>query len=126
MSSSPTESCGMKNKGQGVKQSKASTSQSEQPPVKKQMQYKQKYIEKYTTEWPCLVPSKMGESHIFCNVCNSDFSVTHGGRDDCVKHVKRKKHLDMVRIQGTTTTNITTFFKPSHSSQENDVINAEV
>ena len=47
----------------------------------------QKFIPEYTNLWPVLKQSKIGDNHAFCEVCKADFSIWHGGRDDCHRHV---------------------------------------
>ena len=47
----------------------------------------QKFIPEYTNLWPVLKLSKIGDNHAFCEVCKTDFSASHGGRDDCRCHV---------------------------------------
>ena len=47
----------------------------------------------YTETWPVLTASKKrGVQFVHCCVCDVDFSIAHGGRDDCRRHVASKKH----------------------------------
>lgn len=57
----------------------------------------QKYKAEYTTTWPFLNKSSVSENHIRCTYCNSDFSVAHGGRNDCVRHVEGPSHIGKAR-----------------------------
>jgi hypothetical protein len=41
--------------------------------------------------------SKKGATFAFCSVCRCDFSVSHGGKCDIVKHMQSKKHKDNVQ-----------------------------
>lgn len=82
----------------------------------------QKYRDGYTKEWPCLVPSKISENHVFCEVCSCDFVVAHGGRDDCRRHVESKKHKDHGKVQSVHKP-ISSFFVKSN---ENETTNAEM
>ena len=52
----------------------------------------QKFIPEYTNLWPVLKPSKIGDNHAFCEVFKTDFSISHGGQDDCRCHVSTKKN----------------------------------
>lgn len=83
----------------------------------------QKYRGDYTNEWPCLLRSSKSVSHVFCVVCNRDFSVAHGGRDDCRKHVSSKMHADFVKLRDCNKS-VTTFFK--NSEDESAVTRAEL
>ena len=38
----------------------------------------------YTKEYPCIVASKVSAKYARCTVCDFDFVVSHGGRDDVV------------------------------------------
>lgn len=119
-----------KNSGKGVKRSiqpaTSDNSDNEEPSIKKpKKQYLQKYLPSYTETWPCLVPSKLGDAHIFCNVCNCDFGISHGGKDDCSKHISRKKHIALATTVKKNT-NIGQFFEATHAKEQNDTINAEV
>lgn len=69
--------------------------------VKKQ-RITQKFEEEYSKEWPCLLRSLESDSSVFCSVCSRDFSVAHGGSDDCRKHVISKIHADADETQGHT------------------------
>lgn len=83
----------------------------------------QKFREEYTKEWPCLVRSSKSLSHIFCSICGRDFSVAHGGRDDCRKHVSSTIHKDFVNLRDSNK-NVRAFF--TNSDEGNSVTNAEL
>ena len=53
------------------------------PPAKKKRAL-QKFKLEYTRTWPVLIEStKKGVYFACCNLCDIDFSISHGGRDDC-------------------------------------------
>ena len=53
---------------------------------------RQKFLKKYSDEWPCLMFSKQSDYFGFCTLCNVDFCVSHAGRNDCQKHIATDKH----------------------------------
>ena len=57
----------------------------------------QKFILEYTNLWPELKPSKIGDNHAFCEVCKTDFSISHGGRDDRPRHVSTKIAVEIAK-----------------------------
>ena len=59
----------------------------------------QKFIPEYTNFWPVLKPSKIGNYHAFCEVCKTGFSISHGGRDDCHRHVSTKKNMKFAKLK---------------------------
>ena len=53
------------------------------PPARKKRAL-QKFKLEYTRTWPVLIESvKKGMYFARCNLCDIDFSISHGGRDDC-------------------------------------------
>ena len=60
------------------------------PPVKKRRM--QKFLPEYHKRWPVLSPSDMGPHYAKCRVCGSSFSISHGGANDCAKHVNGTMH----------------------------------
>ena len=77
----------------------------------------------YATEWPVLKPSKVSTNHVYCSACCTDFSIAHGGRDDCRRHVATKRHQDYARMMSKST-RIDKFFQ-STSSGDQGIIQAE-
>lgn len=59
--------------------------------------YKTHFSKAYTEEFPAIIASRKGEAHAFCSVCRCDFTVSHSGRGDILKHVQTKKHQDGVK-----------------------------
>ena len=58
----------------------------------------QKYKRDYQETWKCLEPSQKGDDYAHCSVCNSDFSISHGGRFDCRRHIERSTHQDFLKV----------------------------
>ena len=59
----------------------------------------QKFIPEYTNLWPVLKLSKIGDNHAFCEVCKTDFFISHGGGDDCHRHVSTKKIVEIAKLK---------------------------
>ena len=87
--------------------------------IKKRMQ---KYKSEYSKTWPVLQQSRLGENSVFCSACQLDFTVAHGGRDDCRRHINSKRHQEYSKLK---TRKIDSFFKPPTSSTEQEVTRAE-
>ena len=43
---------------------------------------KQEFKTEYTKRWDFIKPSKIDKYHARCTLCESDFSVAHGGAND--------------------------------------------
>ncbi|XP_051958771.1 putative glutathione-specific gamma-glutamylcyclotransferase 2 isoform X1 [Xyrauchen texanus] len=54
----------------------------------KKRKYKTHFTPDYTKVYPCLIRVKHNDSLARCTVCNSDFSIAHGGLNDCKRHVE--------------------------------------
>ena len=54
----------------------------------------QRFRAEYTQRYPCIIKSKLSESHARCTICNSDIKIAHGGADNLGHHVTSKGHLD--------------------------------
>ena len=52
----------------------------------------QKFLLDYTTDWPVLKPSTKVATFCYCCTCWLDFSIGHGGCNDCKRHVACKHH----------------------------------
>ena len=60
----------------------------------------QKFLLDYTTNWPVLKPSTKVATFCCCCACRLDFSIGHGGHDDCQRHVvckHPKKYAELRR-----------------------------
>lgn len=90
--------------------------------VSKKSTIVQKYRENYSSEWPCFSSSSISVSHVFCNICSCDFSVAHGGRDDCRRHFESKKHKDYAKVKSNNKS-ISSFFV---NNEDTSVMNAEL
>jgi hypothetical protein len=55
--------------------------------VKDKKWRKQEFLADYSEKWPALVASEKGPTWCKCTVCDDHFQVSHGGRDDCKRHV---------------------------------------
>ena len=76
---------------------------------------------KWTEEHPCMKASRKGENHAFCEVCRTDFSISHGGLNDVTHHVNTEKHKSNAKAMRNT---MKMTFQPQ--KQRNTIINAEV
>ncbi|KAJ8868818.1 hypothetical protein PR048_030359 [Dryococelus australis] len=94
---------------------------SDKDKITKRLKVFQKFCDEYTKEWPCLLCSSL--SRVFCSVCGRDFSVAHGGRDDCRKHVSSTINNDFVELRDSNM-NVTVFF--INSDEGNAAINGEL
>lgn len=45
-----------------------------------------KYCQKYTNECLCLQESSWRQN-VFCTLCSRNVTISHGGREDCWKHI---------------------------------------
>ena len=59
----------------------------------KQQRRMQVFREEYSHTYPCLFAGKK-PTFAYCKFCDSEFSVGHGGADDCRRHCEAKKHID--------------------------------
>ena len=77
---------------------------------------KQRFKTEYTHQWPFIIQSKKGPFHAFCTYCASDFTFSHGGRNDVGQHIKTKAHE-----KNTTTVretkSISSFFSSANSDE---------
>ena len=61
----------------------------------------QKFLLDYTTDWPVLKPSMKGATFCYCCTCPLDFSIGHGRRDDCKRHVVCKRPKEYAELRRT-------------------------
>nr|XP_042912499.1 zinc finger BED domain-containing protein 5-like [Parasteatoda tepidariorum] len=54
--------------------------------------HSQMYRKEYSVEWPVFSRSTKSMNHVYCNICKCDFSIAHGGRNDCLRHVEGSRH----------------------------------
>ncbi len=68
----------------------------------------QRYKKDYSIKFPVIIASKLSDSHAFCTACCLDFSVAHGGVNDCTKHMASSGHKQKAGVLSSTS-KITTF-----------------
>lgn len=97
-----------------------------------QKRREQLFRAEYSEKWPYLVPGKCNKFAL-CKVCDCEFSIAHGGKDDCRRHVESKKHERNEENAKSLTKcqKISGFFESQAASSgsesvDNDVIRAEV
>ena len=74
---------------------------------------------------PYIAESTKGEKFAFCKLCNSHFSVSHGGFHDITRHTNGLAHGQRLKdAQGTTS--IASAFSQSHADTSAKVISAEI
>ena len=59
----------------------------------------QKFLLDYTTDWPVLKPSTKVATFCYCCACRLDFSIGHGGRDDCQRHMACKRPTEYAELR---------------------------
>lgn len=59
---------------------------------KKKKKYLTVFRGEYSLEFPCLSKGSK-PSFALCKVCNVEFKVCHGRRDDCKKHIQSVKYI---------------------------------
>jgi hypothetical protein len=85
----------------------------------------QEFLASYTKAYPCVQASRIAKTHARCNVCEFDFSISHGGLGDVTKHVKSGRHIS--RGQALASSSQLTIFLKNSDSEKTDfaVIRAE-
>jgi hypothetical protein len=76
----------------------------------------QRFCPEYCIEFSCLMKSTR-EHYDYCKYCKQDFSIQHGGRDDCRRHIKSKKHVDYSKLQSGNH-KVSSFFETKESPIE--------
>ena len=56
----------------------------------------QKFQLDYTTDWPVLKPSTKGATFCYCCTCRLDFSIGHGRRNGCKRHMACNLHKEYI------------------------------
>lgn len=90
--------------------------------VKKKPKWEQKYKDSYEKEFPFIQASRKDNLHAFCTTCCQDISISHGGRNDILKHKSTITHGRNQSASSSQST-VSTFF--SKTDEDMDVINAE-
>ena len=93
----------------------------------KRKRISQKFRDEYGEKFPCITNSTLSVHHARCKVCLLDFTVSHGGMGDVLRHVKSVRHCDISSCKAATPS-VSNFFGKSNESQnlDQDVIRAEV
>ncbi len=84
----------------------------------------QKYRVEYSNEFPELTKSKISDLYIYCMACRKDFTISHGGRDDCRRHVDSPTHKKNKELFNKTSS-IAAFISSKASQGDLSVIKAE-
>lgn len=102
--------------------------ESESPVVKKARKptktVDQKYKAEYSRKWPVLTKSTVSDCHVRCQLCQTDFSVAHGGAADCCKHLRSSKHSSLE--ESRTSAGASNMLQYFTTEKDNSVIRAEV
>ena len=95
-------------------------------PKSKQAKRLCSFRKEYSVQWPCLSAVPSNSHHVHCSVCRCDFSIGHGGRTDCERHIKGPKHVEIAK--SVSKAPISDFFSKSNKSTPLDeaVTRAEV
>ena len=97
---------------------------SAQPDHSKKPRILQKFLKDYSSVWPVLKASAKGANFCHCETCRLDFSIGHGGRDDCKRHVSSKKHTDYAKLRKSCPS-VATLFKANESPLTLKITKAE-
>lgn len=74
--------------------------------------------DKLREQYPFIVKTK-SDSDVHCNVCNTDFNISHGGKSDIESHLKSDKHKTAVGAAASSQ-QLTRYFK-SFSMTKHDL-----
>lgn len=83
-----------------------------------------KWSDDYKTEFGFLKSVESNCGKAFCTICNSEFSISHGGRADIVKHCATDKHSSGIKASSNSV-KLTDYFKNLQHHDENKVIAAK-
>lgn len=85
----------------------------------------QKFKDDYSLKYPGVIKkSLIDKSHAYRTLCNVDFGICHGGVNEVERHVKSDKHVKLAEARSCKS--ISNFLSPSTSSNDNNIIKAEV
>ena len=71
------------------------------------------YIES-TTVLSDISENATGDVYARCTICTTDYSGSHSGRNDVMKHVKGKHHQEMAKA-ASSSRSVASLFKPQVS-----------
>lgn len=93
-------------------------------PLKK-AKYASKFQEKWKCQFDCITNSDQGEMFAYCRACNTNFSVSYGGKSDVIRHLSTLLHKQNSEcIEGNK--KLTEMFQKKTSKLEDSVNRAEV
>ena len=85
---------------------------------------KTSWNDSYATEFGFIKRYPPDESKVFCTVCTSAFSISHGGRSDIVQHVGTTRHKNAIDV-GSSSKKVSDFFKKISATKEELNISAK-
>jgi hypothetical protein len=71
------------------------------------------FDDSWPKEFKGIKKSSLGDTFARCVLCNSDFSIGHGGRNDVTAHVKGKRHNDIATAAGSSKSVSSYFSQPA-------------
>lgn len=83
-----------------------------------------KWSDDYKKEFGFLKAVESNWGKAFCSICSSEFSISHGGRADIVKHCATDKHSSAIKA-ASTSVKVTSYFKNLQQSDDNRAIAAK-
>ena len=86
----------------------------------------QRFREHHMIAYPVLKPSSVGDTYAFCTVCDSNFSVSHGGINDCAMHVNGPRHKKYAESKKNQPTLLSFTKKDEHSNISHSNMKAEL
>lgn len=101
------------------------TKMSSTSPPRKRKRYYSKFNADWLKAFDFLHRSKKGEQYAFCTFCHTDFSISHGGKNDIEKHRDTEKHRDSYKRRFQQST-LKTMFNKDSGGMEDKVCQAEV
>ena len=51
----------------------------------------------YSVQWPCLSAVPTNNHRVHCSVCSCDFSIGHGRKTDCERHINGPKNVELAK-----------------------------
>ena len=88
----------------------------------------QSYRDDYSSKFPYIHKSSKGSNFASCSVCNVDFRICYGGKNDVIKHVNSSKHEEKGKLmeKSKASSSINSYFSSSFDSMQKSVINSEL
>ena len=95
-------------------------------PSKKKARRECHFDSGWIQEFSGIRKSSKGNTYAQCSFCSSDFSISHGGRNDVTTHVGGKHHQEAIRASSSSRSLSSMFTSSSRSSLAESTIEAEV